>query len=144
MRQLWPESCRYRLNGENDKAGYPDEDFKELKPKPDLLVHEPGTKDYDYAVIEVKSSRATPNQIRKDLRTLCRFVKFGYERAIYLVYGDEAVLERLCECYTTINVGIQKTAHRVIPKPIAVWFHPAAGDPATRRLALRPPLPSCC
>jgi hypothetical protein len=115
--------------GENDKAGYSDPVFEKLKPKPDLLVHVPGTKDYDYAVIEVKSSRATPKEIRKDLRTLCRFVEFGYERAIYLFYGDEYVLEqevrkRLCKCYTTINVGIQETA-RVVPFPIEVWFHRA-------------------
>jgi hypothetical protein len=36
MRRRWPKSCRYRLNGENDKAGYPDEDFKETQAKAGL------------------------------------------------------------------------------------------------------------
>ena len=127
MRLRWPaqDHCPYRLNGEIDKGGHPY--FKNVRgtPKPDLLVHVPGAGD-NYAVIEVKSSHASAKGIRKDLRTLCRFANFGYRRAIYLVYGNDAVLDRIQQCASQLAV------------PIEVWFHPAVGAPATRTFTLPP------
>ena len=92
-------------------------------PKPDLLVHVPGDGD-NYAVIEVKSSRARAREIRKDLRTLSRFANFGYQRAIYLIYGAEAVLDRIQLCAGEVVI------------PIEVWFHPADAASTTRAFTL--------
>jgi hypothetical protein len=66
MRLRWPapEDCTYRLNGEIDKGGHPYFGSERVKPKPDLLVHVPGTGD-NYAVIEVKSSRSKAKEVQK-------------------------------------------------------------------------------
>jgi hypothetical protein len=127
MRLRWPTpaNCPYRLNGEIDKGGHPYFRNDRGKPKPDLLVHVPGAGD-NHAVIEVKSSRASAHGIRKDLGTLCRFATFGYRRAIYLVYGAEAVLERIQECAGDLAV------------PVEAWFHPAVSTPAARAFVLAP------
>ncbi|RHW18243.1 hypothetical protein D1610_07140 [Sphingomonas gilva] len=43
----------------------------------------------NFAVIEVKCEHAGKAGIAKDLETLSFFVnEFGYQRAIYLIYGD--------------------------------------------------------
>jgi hypothetical protein len=90
MRRLWPPDCPYRLNGEVDKSTHPYFGEGE-QPKPDLLVHQPG-KGENYAVIEIKSSRAAARGIRKDLETLSLFrSELGYQRAIYLIYGADTV-----------------------------------------------------
>ena len=125
MRLRWPaaEDCPFRLNGEIDKGGHPYFKNEPGTPKPDLLVHVPGVGD-NYAVIEVKSSRARAKEIRKDLRTLCRFANFGYQRAIYLIYGAEAVLDRIQQCAGEVVI------------PIEVWFHPADAASATRAFTL--------
>src|SRR6266568_1457380 len=53
MRLRWPPGSPYRLNGEVDKRSHPY--FADGgSPKPDLLVHEPGT-GRNHAVFEVKS-----------------------------------------------------------------------------------------
>lgn len=122
MRRLWPPTP-YRLNGEIDKGGHPYFRGERGKPKPDLLVHVPEGGD-NYAVIEVKSSRATAKEIRKDLTTLSRFGTHGYRRAIYLVYGSEGVLARIERSVVEIAI------------PIEVWFHPAANVSATRAYVL--------
>ena len=68
MRRLWPQDCPYRLNGEVDKRAHP---YFEVggQPKPDLLVHQPGTGE-NHAVVEVKSSGAVARNIEKDLERL--------------------------------------------------------------------------
>jgi len=124
MRLRWP-AIPYRLNGEIDKGGHPYFRSERGKPKPDLLVHVPGGGD-NYAVIEVKSSRAKAKEIRKDLKTLGRFQTHGYRRAIYLIYGVEAVLRRIDRYAAEIT------------NPIEVWFHPSPHVPATRVLNLKP------
>ena len=127
MRLRWPATdyCPYRLNGEIDKGGHPYFENEPGTPKPDLLVHVPGTGD-NYAVIEVKSSRARARGIRKDLGTLCRFSNLGYRRAIYLIYGNDAVLDRIQQCANEVAV------------PIEVWFHHAVGAAATHTFTLPP------
>jgi len=124
MRLRWPATA-YRLNGEIDKGGHPYFRGERGKPKPDLLVHVPGGGD-NAGVIEVKSSRASAKEIRKDIKTLCRFGTHGYRRSIYLVYGSEAVLARIQRHATDISM------------PIEVWFHRAAGVPAEPAFLLRP------
>src|SRR5262245_8520073 len=87
MRARWPEDCPYFLNGEVDKQQHPY--FQHGFPKPDYLVHIPGTGD-NHAVIEVKSRAATADQIRDDLRKLVLFRtlrEYPYQRALYLFYG---------------------------------------------------------
>lgn len=50
-------------------------------------MHEPGTGS-NHAIFEVKSINGQADGTIKDLGTLCRFRhEFGYERAIYLIYG---------------------------------------------------------
>ena len=105
MRRRWLEDSPYRLNGEVDKRSYPN--FPDLgpgEPKPDLLVHQPGT-GHNFAVIEVKPPRASARNIRKDLKTLSLFRNaLGYERAIYLVYGPRAdnTLTRIQRCSANV------------------------------------------
>jgi hypothetical protein len=129
MRRLWPEHCAFRLNGEVDKGGHPYFRNDRGKPKPDLLVHAPGVGN-NHAVIEVKSSRGTAKEIRKDLRTLCRFGNRGYERAIYLVYGVKAdiMLARIKRCASEVDMSV----------PIEVWLHPAVNASASHLFTLIP------
>src|SRR5260370_36440919 len=91
MRKLWPANSLYRLNGEVDKRAHPY--FEEWgEPKPDLLVHQPGTGD-NYAVMEVKASHAVARGIDKDLKTLEFFRNgIGCTQAIYLTFGADALL----------------------------------------------------
>jgi hypothetical protein len=121
MRLLWPRDCPYRLNGEVDKRAHPY--FRDSsEPKPDFLVHEPGTSN-NYAVIEVKSCRASDAGIRKDLETLTRFrTETGYARAIYLIYGEDAA-----DAVAAVNKYVAE-----ISAPIELWFHPGAEKPALR------------
>ena len=92
MRLRWPAHTEFYLNGEVDKAAHPI--LRALgadRMKPDLLVHKPGCMAGNHAIIEVKSSEASIDGIRKDLETLSLFRgKVGYERAIYLIYGYHA------------------------------------------------------
>jgi hypothetical protein len=120
MRLRWPPDCVYRLNGEVDKIGHPY--FQDgARPKPDLLVHQPGHGN-NHAIIEVKSSDAAAEGIRKDLRTLSRFEnEFGYKRAIYVVYGDhpDGVLARVQE----YSAAVEHLA------PIELWLHEVCSPP---------------
>ena len=71
MRLRWPEASPYRLNGEIDKRAHPY--FEDgAAPKPDLLVHEPGTGS-NHTIFEVNSINGPANGTIKDLGTLCRF-----------------------------------------------------------------------
>ena len=71
------------MNGEVDKIAHPYFQGRDGgKPKPDLLVHQPGGGQYNHAVIEVKSVVGT--NFRKDLETLSLFRdQLRYERAIW-------------------------------------------------------------
>jgi hypothetical protein len=112
MRLLWPQPCPYRLNGEVDKSAHPY--FQDGgEPKPDFLVHQPGT-GRNHAVIEVKPCRAAAAGIRKDIETLMRFrTEIGYERAIYVLYGGDAA-------------DVARRHATAIPDVIELWVHPAA------------------
>ncbi len=123
MRQNWPPDSPYRLNGEVDKIAHPY--FQDgTAPKPDFLVHQPGT-GINHAVIEVKTCQAAVAGITKDFATLNRFLDdFGYERAIYLLYGEQA--EATLEIAANIATEIPRTER------IEIWLHTAAGIPAVR------------
>jgi hypothetical protein len=132
MRLKWPAGCSFCLNGEIDKASHPilsrlGADYA----KPDLLVHSPGHMSGNHAIIEVKSTRASPSGIKKDIATLSLFRSaVRYERAIYLIYGDriDAMLRR-----------IQRAAAIAEDlAPIELWLHERAGEPAVRGPVLAP------
>jgi hypothetical protein len=95
LRSLWPTDSPYRLNGEVDKRSHPYFEGK-LAPKPDLLVHVPGS-DENYAAIEVKSSSGSLSGIRKDFQTLAILRKLGYQKSLFLIYGESitSVREKL-------------------------------------------------
>jgi hypothetical protein len=124
MRHRWPDDRRYILNGEVDKSAHPYFRIAGQRPKPDLLVHQPGSGRHNHAVIEVKASSAPAAGIRKDLETLSLFRSdLGYERAIYLIYGlraHEALAQVLSSAGETKYLA-----------PIEVWVHLEATSPAT-------------
>jgi hypothetical protein len=73
------------------------------RPKPDLLVHQPGSGEYNHAVIEVKS--VAGEDIQKDLETLSLFRNdFGYQRAIYLIYGPDGRVARVRPSPTVFRI----------------------------------------
>jgi hypothetical protein len=130
LRTLWPglENTRYRLNGEVDKTAHP-YFANEKAPKPDLLVHVPGTEN-NYAVIEVKRSDPSRRGVQKDLTTLSRFKNdFGYLRAIYLLFGDdaEAAMGLVLDCAAELDNGAQ----------VEIWLHTAALTKATLAAQLK-------
>lgn len=122
MRRLWPEDSHYRLNGEIDKRSHPY--FADgAAPKPDFLVHEPGTGN-NHAVFEVKSTIGSDKGTIKDFETLLHFRhQLGYERAIYLIYGAPPAdaLGKVQRC------GLMEQLAAV-----ELWVHPWAGMPAER------------
>ena len=121
MRCRWPEGCAYVLNGEVDKQQHPDFEGPGY-PKPDFLVHVPGTRE-NYEVIEVKPRVVAPDDIRNDIAKLIQF-RDWYQRALYLLYGvgPEEARERIAAC--AVNAGQLC--------PIELWVHPVPGEPATR------------
>lgn len=120
IRALWPKETEYFLNGEVDKGGHPY--FEEKgSPKPDFIVHVPGTNE-NYAAIEVKIGGAPAKDIRKDVDTLLTFRGLGYKRALYIVYGcdPDAARERI--------TGAIQDADRL--DAFELWVHHAVGEPA--------------
>src|SRR5260370_38739486 len=91
MRRRWPNSSEFYLNGEIDKAAH--HILRRLgaaNRKPDLLIHRPGYMSGNYAIVEVKHCRTSPQRIAKDWRTLTLFRStVRYTRAIYLVYDNQ-------------------------------------------------------
>jgi hypothetical protein len=84
----WP----YELDGEVDKAGYPNGNVRDKKP--DLIIHAPGTNN-NLAVVEVKAIKnasgpcAIRSGLKKDLDTINTFIEtLRYYRGIILLYGD--------------------------------------------------------
>ena len=121
MRTLWPSSCEYVLNGEVDKQQHPNFANRGF-PKPDFIVHVPGTHD-NFAVIEVKGPSASPAGIRNDL---CKLLRFGewYRRRLYLVYGvgPGVAADWIRECVEN---------HAEL-EAIELWVHPTQGAAAAR------------
>lgn len=136
MRLRWPANTDFFLNGEVDKAAHPI--LRRLgvdRIKPDFLVHQPGHMAGNHAVIEVKSSDARPNEIRKDLINLSTFINIiGYRRAIYLIYGYGAS-ERKIDLVQSIAEKIENLA------PIEMWVHGTVNLEATHRHTLGNNLP---
>jgi len=133
MRVNWPTRTPYYLNGEVDKAAHPILTGLGIGlAKPDLLVHQPGYMTGNHAVIEVKHSQGTEAGLKKDLETLSLFVnKVGYQRAILLIYGDEASEE--------IVGAIGRLAARVKELGrIELWLHQVVGRAAKYITTLNP------
>ena len=111
-----------RLNGEIDKRSHPY--FADgAAPKPDFLVHVPGT-GINHAILEVKSAVGSEDGTIKDFKTLLHFRhELGYERAIYLIYGAPPAdaLRKLHRCGLLDHLAA-----------VELWIHPEAGMPAER------------
>lgn len=120
MRALWPENCEYFLNGEVDKGGHPC--FQDQgAPKPDFIVHVPGTGN-NYAAIEVKTGGAAAKNIRKDVETLLTFLGLGYQRALYIVYGCNPGEARDRIAGAVEDPGVLDA--------FELWIHHTVGEPA--------------
>ena len=100
-----------RLNGEVDKGNHSEECVKNKKP--DFIVHQPGSNEKNYAVIEVKSLKGLrKDSLKKDLETIkCFMASLNYKRGIFLVYGENFQRQFLkyedlfeCEEYGGIEV----------------------------------------
>jgi hypothetical protein len=77
----------------------------------------------NHAIIEVKSSQTSARGIAKDLETLALFRStVGYERAIYLIYGDK------CEPTSGRIVNVAKQMGGITP--IELWLHSDVGEAA--------------
>jgi hypothetical protein len=124
-RLLWPRGCSYRINGEIDKAAHPIlRGLGADRVKPDFLIHTPGDMRGNHAIIEVKCARTGTLGVRKDLRMLSTFInKVGYQRAIYLFYGDECD-DRLIERIKLAAAEVETIAS------IELWTHCAPGQSA--------------
>lgn len=124
MRTRWSQTTDYCLNGEVDKRSHPYfQESAARAPKPDLLVHKPGSSEYNYAVIEVKTEQGLDGGIEKDIKTLSLFKShFGYERAIYLIYGPTAPGRM-----NFIEAAAQRIHNRA---SIEIWTHSAPGAAA--------------
>jgi hypothetical protein len=131
MRKKWPKRTPYYLNGEVDKARHPILSELGILSKPDLLVHRPGYMEGNHAIIEIKHSRAANDGLEKDLDTLSLFLsKVEYERAILLIYGDEA---------DDISNSIARIAATVKDLgKIELWLHQAVGQAAQHVTTLGP------
>lgn len=129
LRKDWPDGSPFELNGEVDKAGHRLlRQWQADRCKPDFLVHTPGNMDGNFAVIEVKPCHASAKAIRKDLATLALFSteEIGYERAIYLLYGERA--EHMARRVR------QQVANVPGSDGVEIWIHPQAFRPASRWL----------
>ncbi len=125
LRSLWPDGSQYRLNGEIDKRGHPCFAEDDWAPKPDFLVHVPGSHD-NYAAIEVKTAyNLGVREILKDVDTLARFTnEAGYVRGIHLLFGASAT--------QTIDVLRHTGIDRERVARIEFWGQPQAERPAER------------
>lgn len=123
LRSHWPhpQDNPYFLNGEVDKQNHPY--LGQGAPKPDFVVHVPGTGD-NYAAIEVKRPGADRDSVRKDIRTLLMLRDFGYRRALYLTYGVDPV--------ATATRIAEQAEDAVRLAEIEIWVHAAPGAPAER------------
>lgn len=134
MRCLWPEDSPYYLNGELDKAVHPIlRDRSAAQTKPDFSVHKPGDMNSNHAIIEVKIAGIQTRGIKKDLINLDFFLRtFGYQRAIYLFYGDRAN-EFLVNKVQQVLCNLESLL------PVELWLHQNVGQPATYSLTLQKP-----
>lgn len=89
LRDVFKEyGFQYSVAGEVDKKVHPILHKKIGALKPDIIVHIPGTMEKNLVVVEVKSIKADSSDIKKDLKSLIKFLKKAeYFRAVHLVWG---------------------------------------------------------
>jgi hypothetical protein len=131
MRSAWPPDSQYTLSGEVDKSGHPLIRGNGLdNAKPDFLVHIPGDMGGNYAVMEVKPINVSRKGLLKDLTTLTAFLNFaGYERAIFLIYGDSSFVHIQEQILLFVNEDARKEINVL---DIELWWHSKPGNPATQ------------
>lgn len=122
VRRLWPTDTPFLVQGEISKSRHP-KLLPGLWKTPDFLIHTPGDMKGNYTIIEVKHSKARNENIDDDLEKLSLFQsQVGYQRAIYLVYGDEAA-----HCAKRV---IDRAERFQELDPIELWLHEKSGEPA--------------
>ena len=130
MRCWWPTNTPFLVQGEVDKSHHP-MFLPGLWKIPDFLIHTPGDRRGNHTVIEVKpakvnksgSIRRNPEGIRKDLKTLSRFMSEArYQRAIYLIYGCKAA-----DFAEHVKEIADEFEELVL---IELWLHEKSGEPA--------------
>src|SRR6267154_5706632 len=122
LRLRWPQHSPYFLNGKVDKQSHPY--FQGTgRPKPDMLVHVPGTGD-NYAALEVKSLQGASSavRVRKDINTLNLLKTYGYRHTIYLIYSASSESAREC-----VNLSGADPAEI---NSIDLWAHEHVGSAA--------------
>jgi hypothetical protein len=122
----------YFICGEVAKDGHPlfRQNVLLNKAKPDFLLHMPGDMNNNLVAIEVKTVKAHPRDIRKDLKKLtafCRDLEAGYYHAIYLIYGeDHKNLDRIKRtARSTTDIDKSK---------ISLFWHRSADVPAEKQV----------
>jgi|SRR3989344_1439722 len=126
LRLLLPKDSRYVLSGEVDKSGHPLIRNNSMdNTKPDFLIHSPGNMQNNLLVMEVKPVNAQRNGIKKDLKTLTAFARWGYTHAFYLIYGaGDETFEKLLSLAISIA---QKDGGKTIDLGrIRLWYHQRA------------------
>lgn len=123
LRLRWPSDCPYRLNGEIDKRGHPYFADDGWSPKPDFLIHVPGSGD-NLLIIEVKTADSLQRRdVLKDLDTLHQFIRrAGYRRAMHLVFGAAAT--------ETMDALSRAGLDRETFPEVEFWGHSKPGLPA--------------
>lgn len=129
MRSRWPKNSKFTLGGEVDKSGHRLIRGNGLdKRKPDFLIHIPGNMGNNYAVIEVKPINAKRNDLNKDIKTLTAFRRHAkYERAIYLIYGDDSTSKIVSELN---KIAREDGGKNVDISLIELWWHKRVGHSA--------------
>jgi hypothetical protein len=112
----------FTLTAEPDKQGTPAFQ-KDKKPKPDLILHDPGSHENNNAVLEVECS-PTKRHLIKDLRTLKLMQSKGYNHLIILLFGvSEVPWQRIKQAAEVVGLRVDE---------FVVFLHKTVGRPATQ------------
>jgi hypothetical protein len=124
LRLRWPTESRYRLNGEIDKRSHRYFAEDAWAPKPDFLIHVPGSDDNSIVIVKTVDNLRN-NEVLKDLDTLNQFMeRAGYRRGIHLVFGTTAA--------ATLDV-LQRAGLDINQlRGVELWGHSEVGLPAER------------
>ncbi|MDO8545528.1 MAG: HEPN domain-containing protein [Opitutaceae bacterium] len=101
LRLKIPQDSRfaYWLTGELDKRGHP---LINSRVAPDLVLHEPGSMNQNFCVMEIKPINGKAAGIRKDISTLIDFTtNHGYHAGILLFYGERRAGSRKTKLLST-------------------------------------------
>jgi len=122
------ELSRHEMNlvlyGEVDKSGHPTIRWRKGQPKPDFILHDPGSMEGNCLVIEVKRIDSSIDGMREDLKKLSKFVvNYGYSRGVLIIFGseenDEGIIDKIR--------GVRKRWIRNRYSNVMIIWHKSAG-----------------